>query len=256
MFLSACHLMHRPPCQYLRYHERIGFPISLSSCRYKSGQSLSTSLCELGIVVFHRLFLAKLIIAFSHSGKPELYLLVFRAFSVCQHKALLSCMTDWERSKWLRWRKGARYVKMLNMWYWYSEWKFTQKQEWKYFSNCCLSQICKLLARSRMAFLATMAPVERLSPSWAGSGGAVGCRDFTHLPSSFKRLVRTRWHCNNTCYITRFIYKITPTWSSGVILKCSKVSVFIRLLLFNISALLTNEYSYTYGYIVIKSACE
>ena len=61
-----------------------------------------------------------------------------------------------------------------------------------------------------MASLATMAPVERFSPSWAGGGGAVGCRDFAHLPSSFKLLVRARWHCNNTCYATRFIYKKTP----------------------------------------------
>lgn len=33
---------------------------------------------------------------------------------------------------------------------------------------------------------------------------------FHRLPSSSQGLVCTRWHCNNTCYTTPFIYKITP----------------------------------------------
>jgi len=87
--------MHQPPCQYLRYRERNRLPISVSSCRYKIGQSPSTSLYELGIVAtVCRLFLVKLIIAFPHSGKSEFYFLMFRAFSVCQHKAILSYVTE------------------------------------------------------------------------------------------------------------------------------------------------------------------
>lgn len=125
-----------------------------------------------------------------------------------------------------------------------AEWQFTQKQEWRYFSNCSLSQIPWLLAGSRMDSVANMAPVERLSPSWAGSGGALGCRDFTHLPSSFKRLVRTRWHCNNTCYITWFRYQKPPpepvelSWSAVKLVFSFICSFWILVLYWQMNAVI------------------
>lgn len=74
-----------------------------------------------------------------------------------------------------------------------------------------------------------MAPVER---HFALRGQAVvelWVQIFHHLPPSFQGLVCTRWHCNNTCYTTPFISKINPydTETRGVILECSRVSVFI-----------------------------
>lgn len=55
-----------------------------------------SSLYELGIVVSisQAVKLVNLIIAFSHSGKSGLYFLMFRAFCVCHHKAILSCVTE------------------------------------------------------------------------------------------------------------------------------------------------------------------
>lgn len=44
--------------------------------------------------LFHRLLLVKLIIVFSHSGTSESYVLMSEAFSVCQQKDLLSCVTE------------------------------------------------------------------------------------------------------------------------------------------------------------------
>lgn len=93
--------------------------------------------------VFHGLFLVKLIIALSHSGKSGLYFLMFRAVSVCQHKAL-SCVMEGEASDHDGEKQPStwsRYLKMLNVRHWHSEWQFTQKQERKYFCNCSLSQI-------------------------------------------------------------------------------------------------------------------
>lgn len=55
---------------------------------------------------------------------------------------------------------------------------------------------------------------------------------FHRLPSSSQGLVCTRWHCNNTCYTTPFIYKINPhnTTTSAVVLECSRVFSFISSL--------------------------
>lgn len=91
--------------------------------------------------VFHRLLLVKLIFSFRH-----VRVVLSRVQSIfCLSAQSSSQLCDWGRSKWLWWRKVAQHViqifKMLNAWHWQSKQQFTQKQEQKYFSRCCLSQI-------------------------------------------------------------------------------------------------------------------
>lgn len=132
---------------------------AVAGAKFSRGQVLFCLDWELS--VFHRLLLVKLIIAFSCSGKSVVFSHVQSIFCLSAQSA--SQFNNWGRSDYDRGKwpsTQSRYLEMLYAWHWYSERQFPQKTRMEMFF-WLLSKMPYLPAGSKMASLATMAPVER-----------------------------------------------------------------------------------------------
>lgn len=99
-----------------------------------------------------------------------------------------------------------------------------------------------------------MVPVERFSSPSGQAVVMLWVQRFHCLPPSSQGLVCTRWHCNNTCYTTPFIYKKTPTTpkAGGVTLECTSECSHSSAPF----GLLANECCHTRGSAVIEPGCD